>query len=952
MKICLSCEGVTNSQQQRCGHCGAWLLPTDAVHYPVRRGEVDSGNPLLGTVVDGKYRLQSVLGRGGLGTVFQAVHIGSLMTVALKLLHPRFTERPEYRRALLAEARRAATVTHARCARLLDVGEAEEGVAYLAMELAEGQTLEALVRAGRLAPSHAVDVLIQVAEALEAIHAVGLVHCDLSPRNVMVAARGGELQVKVLDFGIARSVTLAGETESRRGEFAGFANPAFSAPEVLAGDDVDRRADLYSLGTLAWLLLTGSLPIDDTDPRRTAMAVQAGELREWPAVSGVPRRLQRLVQRCMRTDPQERPPSAAAVRHQLLLVRGTRRPAIVRAALAAAVLAIMAMLAVTSDPPRLFLRALPRSALELSDRATPANAEAQDLQSARLDTFGCHFGGFAAHRLRIDISRNGVPLSPMPLRPAVDGGTLTLTRQQPEWRDVVKSLLRFSRDGPVDVSFVVPGAALLGTARVRLDDEPPLIDAELRGIEDGALNGRTQLAWKCEDNVAVAKTEVEVSFTDGRHWRSNLPAASGTLSLGASLATALGSVQSLGAGELVVRARDRAGNEAISPPMAFASADVAAPEVVEVTGPAAETFVPCIGGIAHLRIRLSVQEGGCELHIVSPEGVDVVQVPLVGAVLWHKVEIPLALSAGRLASGPLLFRIVDAVGNRTEHTFPITLRDRDLRLEFAGEGAGVKWMGRELVMTETGASATATVGSLYRFVGANLELTTADGTRDAGEALRLQIREPGVASLHFGALPQGSHVLRLELQEGEDEQGPRVLYTVTVRVLPEIIEVRLPPARSRFLPGVLDAGLFVRRGEGLREGPGWRVDPSLLPYLRGTLWVGTKNLVPLPLPPREQASDPLLPEVVPVRGHNVLAIDLYDVLDRPARVLAGDHPAPRRSYAGRSLAELADFWWNDGVPLPIGEELLGEHGQPMRLRLRFPLPFEPSEVAQLRLGVA
>ena len=108
MKICLSCEGVTDTQAKRCGNCGAPLLSTDAVHYPSRRGEFDAGNPLLGTVIDGKYKLRSVLGRGGLGTVFRAQHVGSLVVVALKLLHPRFAERPEYRRALIPEARRAA----------------------------------------------------------------------------------------------------------------------------------------------------------------------------------------------------------------------------------------------------------------------------------------------------------------------------------------------------------------------------------------------------------------------------------------------------------------------------------------------------------------------------------------------------------------------------------------------------------------------------------------------------------------------------------------------------------------------------------------------------------------------------------------------------------------------------------------------------------------------------
>jgi eukaryotic-like serine/threonine-protein kinase len=194
VKICLSCEGVTETQAQRCGNCDAPLLSTDAVHYPARRGELDAGNPLLGTIIDGKYRLQSVLGRGGLGTVFRAQHVGSLVTVALKLLHPRFSERPEYRRALLPEARRAATVVHERCARLLDVGEGDEGITYLAMELVEGQTLDEVLQQGPLPPSHAVDLLLQITAALSAVHEVGLVHCDLSPRNVMVTARSGRLK--------------------------------------------------------------------------------------------------------------------------------------------------------------------------------------------------------------------------------------------------------------------------------------------------------------------------------------------------------------------------------------------------------------------------------------------------------------------------------------------------------------------------------------------------------------------------------------------------------------------------------------------------------------------------------------------------------------------------------------------------------------------------------------
>lgn len=271
-----------------------------------------------------------MLGRGGLGTVFRAQHIGSLMAVALKLLHPRFAARDEYRRSLLPEARRAATVAHQRCARLLDVGEAEDGQTYLAMELVEGRTLDGLWRSGPLAPAHAVAILLQVAEALVAIHAAELVHCDLSPRNVMVAADEGRLCVKVLDFGIARSMHLV---RPGPGELAGFVNPAFSAPELLAGQDVDPRADLFSLGTIGWLLITGSLPVDDPAPRGAAGR------RPWPGPAGVPRRLVRLLQDCLQHDPGRRPASAALVAGELAAIAAARRPFASRLAVTLAVLA-------------------------------------------------------------------------------------------------------------------------------------------------------------------------------------------------------------------------------------------------------------------------------------------------------------------------------------------------------------------------------------------------------------------------------------------------------------------------------------------------------------------------------------------------------------------------------------------------------------------------------------
>ncbi len=953
MKICLSCEGVTNAAAQRCGHCGAWMLPTDAVHYPVRRGESESGNALLGTVVDGKYRLQAVLGRGGLGTVFQAMHTGSLMTVALKLLHPRFAERPEYRRALLPEARRAATVTHVRCARLLDVGESEEGAAYLAMELVEGDTLETVLRHGPLQPSQATDVLVQIAEALAAIHAAGLVHCDLAPRNVMVAAREGELRVKVLDFGIARSVTMAGSDRTRGGEFAGFVNPVFSAPEVLANQDVDRRADVYSFGSLAWWLLTGSTPVDDADSHRAAAAVAAGDLRPWPAVPGVPRRLQRLVQRCVARDPDLRPASAAVLLHELERIRG-RGPALARGAVIAAALAVMVTLARTGDSQPPFLRPRAGSALALGALASPLATTVQHLRSSQLGTLGFHFSGFAPPQLRVDVLRNGVRLLGSPQQPEVDaaGGELTLATAQAGWRTLLEALVQSSRDGPVDVSFVVPGREPLGSARVRLDDEAPEVTWQLDLPVDNTLTGAAHMAWSCKDGVGIASVTAQLSFQNGRGIDLPLAIPSGELDLGAVLAAMVATVGPLGAGQLTVAAVDEAGNRGAGPAVAFRQADVLAPSVLAVTGPGGEPFVPATADTVRVRVRLSAAEPGCSLHVCSIDQTELAKLPLDGAALTQTLDIPLRGANGTIDSGPLWFAVEDALGNRTQQSVSLVLRRRDPQLEVTGKAPDALWVGRELVLAERGGEVAVRMAAPFRVVGAAVELSRASGGADGGPLVQLEPDGDGRVRCRFGSLPAGNHELRLELEAGEGADTQRSTQVLPLRVLPAVFEIRVPATKSRFLPGVVQAGVLARRSSGFGEGPGWRLDPALRPYVRGTLWVGADQLVPLPLPELHAAGDPLLPEVVLVPGHNVFALELRDVLDRPVQVVVGDSAPVRRSIGGRTVDVVADFWWHDAVPEPIGEELLVEYGQPARLRLRFPLPFQADERGELRLGIA
>lgn len=953
MKICLACEGISDAAQTRCGHCGAWLLPTTQVHYPERRGEADAGNPLLGNLIDGKYRLQSVLGRGGLGTVFQAVHTGSLMSVAVKLLHPRYAARPEYRRALLPEARRAATIAHERCARLLDVGEVEDGVAYLAMELVRGDTLEQLLREGRLPPGHALQILIQVAEALVEIHAAGLVHCDLSPRNVMVAVRQGRWQVKVLDFGIARALPRSSGELQRRGDLAGFANPAFAAPEQLAGQPIDGRADLHALGTLGWLLLTGSLPVVDGEPQQVARAVLAGERRPWPQVPGVPRQLVRLLQRCLQLDPRSRPASAQEVLRELHAIGAARRPAFAAAAVAAAIIAVLALLLTGDRPTTPFLRLVAGSGLQLVDWPPPADYPVLSLQGQRLHTVSWLFGGFHPHRLRAELSRDGQPLRRVDLQPEVDaiGGRATLSVAQPAWREVVQLLRDNSADGPVDLVLVVPGEALFGGCRLRIDEQPPQIALLPPTGYDGRITAASRWRWHASDDQRLAAVALELHFADGRRWTVALPAEPGELPLGTRLAQDIGSTADLGPGIAVGIARDGADHVVRSEPVPFEACDVAAPAVAEVSGPAGEAGVVLVGDRARLRVRLTAAEADCSLRL-GDELQDAL--PLAATSGWQALELP-AEPLRRVAGAALTFRVVDRSGNASESVFALALRERSLRPQLLVNRPDAALLDQELVLAEVGAAVgvQGAAGTAIRLHDAWLEPLSAAGS----PPLRPQAtrREAGgVTSLVFGPLAAGRYQLHLHVAALADDASlaadPGDLFQIPVRVLPPNIELRVPKAAGRFLPDLLQSGVLVRDDAGLREGAGWRLAAELRPYLQGLMWVGDGLLLPSRLQPA-RLEEPLLPEFLPLPGRNLVALALRDVLDRPVRVFVGERPARVVAHDGQELQVVADFLWHEAGPEVIGEELLVEFGQPARLSVRLPLPYAADERERLHLGV-
>jgi len=916
------------------------------VHYPARRGELDAGNPLLGTVIDGKYRLQSVLGRGGLGTVFRAQHVGSLVTVALKLLHPRYSERAEYRRALLPEARRAATVVHERCARLLDVGEGDEGITYLAMELVEGQTLDEVMQQGALSPSHTVDLLIQITAALNAVHEVGLVHCDLSPRNVMVSSRSGRLEAKVLDFGIARSMNIAGR-ENQQGELWGFANPAFSAPELLAGVDVDARADLYSLGTLAWLMLTGTMPVDDSDAERAVAAVREGDLNSWPRVPGVPARLVRLVQRCMSFGPEDRPASAVEVYRQLVSVRTGRGPGLFRLATLTAVLALVLTLAANENASVAFLRSKTGSLLDLSESALAVDAPVAHLREKDLAKVNCDYGGFAPARLRADIARDGEVLAPVALSPQVDrdASTFTLSTAQQSWQEVVQGLLRASKDGPVDLILTVPGSSLVRAVRVRVDAEPPTVTARLVD-EEAVLHRKSQLYVELEDDIEIGHAEVEVALAGHEKVVLPLPQATGAFDIGDKLAEHVPGVAEIGGGSLVVRVADRAGNVRALPAIPVAAVDLRVPHVTQVRGTAGQAGLTLEGDKVRFQVRLSEHESGCLLRCHTGDVADAVEVPLpeigVGA-LTHTVEVPLAKLGGRAGNTVLWLAVIDAAKNSDEREFTTTIVDRsplmDIKGLAASGGQPVVWRGSELVLSPDGGSFQVSVSEPY--VVAEVRVRRANRSIDEGLATFKKTGDEQF-EVRVQALAPGAYEVLVDLLEsGQDQLVPQTR-VVPARVLPEQIEVHVPQSQSRFLPQLVDEGLLQFRNDAaglLGEGRGWRLDPNLRRYIAGSMWLNGS--------PRDVQSNntTLLPDFEPDSGRNTIAVGLTDVLGRAVRVTT-DEGTVLAPAAGR--VQVAEFWWSDGGARMIGAPLLVEHDQPVRIRIRLPLPFAVEDT--LRLG--
>jgi serine/threonine-protein kinase len=266
-----------------------------------------------GTMLVGKYRVDRLLGQGGMGYVVVATHVQLEQRVALKFMHPeQATFHPDAVGRFLREARAAARIQSEYVARVSDVGTLENGAPYLVMEYLEGHDLEAELRSPRPMPVPlAIDYAIQACEGLAEAHAAGIVHRDLKPGNLFLAKRGdGSFRVKLLDFGISKLAPTPGGTQevAMTSTQALMGSPLYMSPEQLrSSKNVDLRADIWSLGVIVYEMLGGRAPFDgETLPEVCTRIMAEPPLPLREARPELPAALEAVVMRCLEKDPQKR----------------------------------------------------------------------------------------------------------------------------------------------------------------------------------------------------------------------------------------------------------------------------------------------------------------------------------------------------------------------------------------------------------------------------------------------------------------------------------------------------------------------------------------------------------------------------------------------------------------------------------------------------------------------
>jgi two-component system LytT family response regulator len=277
------------------------------------------------------YRIVSRLGAGGMGEVYLAEDLNLERPVALKILPPEVAQDPDRMRRFVQEAKTASALSHPNVAHVFEIGEAD-GLTFLAMEYIEGQTLNARIRGAPLPLDDAVRIAAQVADALDAAHAKGIVHRDIKPANIMITPRG---HVSVLDFGLAKMRPASAGSGASRMATQFLTDPGmvmgtveYMSPEQALGREADGRSDLFSLGVVLYEMATGRLPFSGANANEALMRILQAQPEAMARFNyEIPAELERIVRKCLEKDRDRRYQSARDLLIDLQNFERVREPA-------------------------------------------------------------------------------------------------------------------------------------------------------------------------------------------------------------------------------------------------------------------------------------------------------------------------------------------------------------------------------------------------------------------------------------------------------------------------------------------------------------------------------------------------------------------------------------------------------------------------------------------------
>ena len=299
MATCPQCGTHYGTGQRLCPSDGSVLVPDQAPELQH-----------VGKVLDGKYRLDAYLSRGGMGAVYRGTHVMLGRPVAVKLISSDLVTSPDMVRRFQREARAATHLNHPNIVKVYDLGQTDDGTLYIAMELVSGESLHSIIRAsGALQPARIVNILGQIVSALALAHSNSIVHRDLKPHNIMISRTpDGRETATLLDFGIAKTFEIDANTKlTATGSTIG--TPQYMSPEQASGQEVDGRSDLYSLGIILYEMLIGEVPFSGSSTP-TVLVKHLTELPVHPSARRpdlhISPTLETLALRCLEKNPANR----------------------------------------------------------------------------------------------------------------------------------------------------------------------------------------------------------------------------------------------------------------------------------------------------------------------------------------------------------------------------------------------------------------------------------------------------------------------------------------------------------------------------------------------------------------------------------------------------------------------------------------------------------------------